>query len=127
MIYYCYYIINEESSLEMEPDIVLDRYVSPIFIALGIFGNAFMLSILFHLHRNFYAKAKQNNSDLRETNPRRFSIPSCTMCIFMTFLSIADLGYHVTWMHISLDIMMTRVFNNAFKGIIELIYKKIVI
>ena len=104
----------------MEGYVILDEYLSPVFLALGIFGNAFMLTILLrwiskiYLHCNFCAKTlfccksqhtqwnnnTPNNPCSKVLNSSSNLILSRQMCIYLAFLAIADLGYLITmWLN----------------------------
>ena len=80
-------------------------------MGIGIFGNVFMLSILFrwlikyHVNFNFcplktQLVAKKTNPSRPKINTKlaveRSSILNLPMCIYLAFLSIADIGFLVT-------------------------------
>ena len=89
----------------------LDSCISPLFLIFGIFGNLFMLSIVlrwimkYHVNVNF--RLFQCKLGAKNTNPlrpkinakfavERSSILNLPMCIYLAFLSIADIGFLVT-------------------------------
>ena len=92
---------------------IIDWYISPVFLAIGVFGNVFMLSILmrwfikYHLHCNFWRGNNQSRkpSTIRarpkvylDRDNSRSSVLNFTMCLYLAFLSVADLGFLVTWL-----------------------------
>ena len=89
----------------------LDSCISPLFLIFGIFGNLFMLSIVlrwilkYHVNVNFcllqdQLEAKKTNPSRPKINAKlaveRSSILNLPMCIYLAFLSIADIGFLVT-------------------------------
>ena len=89
----------------------LDSCISPLFLIFGIFGNLFMLSIVlrwitkYHMNINFCTfqcqlGARKINSSGPKINAKfaveRSSILNLPMCIYLAFLSIADIGFLVT-------------------------------
>ena len=89
----------------------LDSCISPLFLIFGIFGNLFMLSIVlrwimkYHVNVNFCPL--QTQLVVKKTNPsrpkintklavERSSILNPPMCIYLAFLSIADIGFLIT-------------------------------
>ena len=89
----------------------LDSCISPLFLIFGIFGNLFMLSIVlrwimkYHVNVNFcplqtQLVAKKTNPSRPKINTKlaveRSSILNPPMCIYLAFLSIADIGFLVT-------------------------------
>ena len=92
-------------------DYILDRYISPVFLAIGMLGNLFMLWILirwlikYHLHFNFWLGSNQSRkpSEIRirreirlDKESTQSSVLNFTMCVYLAFLSVADLGFIVT-------------------------------
>ena len=92
-------------------ELIIDRYISPMFSTIGIIGNAFMLSILFrwitnyHINFNFCHKiSRRQNSSTSKSRQKMYlphvmdqnSVLNYQMCIYLTFLSIADFGYLLT-------------------------------
>ena len=89
-------------------NLVLNVYISSICMGIGIFGNVFMLSILFrwlikyHVNLNF---GQGNNRIHRasafnfKSRPRqgitinRNNVLNYAMCIFLVFFSMSDLGF----------------------------------
>ena len=127
--------------------LVLNMYLSSICMGIGIFGNVFMLSILFrwlikyHVNFNF---GQGNNRIHRasafnfKSRPRqgitinRNNVLNYTMCIFLVFFSMSDLGFLATAL---VETFLSRFLNcvygstillmdlvNAFKGIFEVKY-----
>ena len=89
----------------------LDSCISPLFLIFGIFGNLFMLSIVlrwimkYHVNVNFCPLQTQLGENWgHPSRPKinakfaveRSSILNLPMCIYLAFLSIADIGFLVT-------------------------------
>ena len=118
----------------------LDSCISPLFLIFGIFGNLFMLSIVlrwimkYHVNVNFRLFQRQlgakNSNPLRPTINAKFaversSILNLPMCIYLAFLSIADIGFLVTATirnglraaNTSDKYLLPLDISNAFKGV----------
>ena len=118
----------------------LDSCISPLFLIFGIFGNLFMLSIVlrwimkYHVNVNF--RLFQCKLGAKNTNPlrpkinakfavERSSILNLPMCIYLAFLSIADIGFLVTATirnglraaNTSDKYLLPLDISNAFKGV----------
>ena len=109
------------SNLEIKMSDFLSLYIVPLFSTIGIFGNIFMLWILFrwifqfHIGCNLCRRKHKHHMKFKPSN----SVLNYAMCIYLTFLSLADLGYLFIVLSTSWYFSGNTVWidiSNAFKG-----------